>query len=565
MMKFCRKTDLNDQESLASYLYRISRENYYPSISFIAQDLDMTVPRLNNNLFSAKQLEIISQRTRKPIELLQHFSADYFIQRLGTEITGKFLLKNRVKYCISCFQENCYHKLSWTCLPLNICTRHNLVLIEKCLHCHSYISLTSLMTNVCARCGEKYTSGVFKGDSLDNYSTQIQLILHNCLFSEDNVSTPFTCSVNDFFCLMSSTYYILEGMNSYLGDGERIRGFHNKNEGNRNGASQMHAFNNAFWVYQDFPRNFFKVLNDFIATKKPPIMYEQKGQFEKIFQIESFAEITEAYKSFWVDKIDQGVIRRDFSIFKKDPETLKQRKFISKDEIRTTVGMSYEKLEQLSAHDELHMKVESKGKKARYLVEKSSFESVLEEKKYLITKREASLMLGIQRDSIPKLISAGLLKTYRKNTSHFEQLSHDEVKKLMDDCRGRVVKGEINGLKMHEALITYSVNGLSIVRIIQFTKQGILHPKSRIENGTLADNVYQVFELERCVNMIRKEQSELNGYYLSDVLRILKIGEKKAWSMINQGKLVPERIITLKDGRHRYLFDREQIEQLKMG
>lgn len=62
----------------------------------------------------------------------------------------------------------------------------------------------------------------------------------------------------------------------------------------------------------------------------------------------------------------------------------------------------------------------------------------------------------------------------------------------------------MNGLKMHEALIKYSVNGLSIVRILEFTKSKKLKPSTQSKCGTLADNVYNVDELERCINLIKR-------------------------------------------------------------
>lgn len=273
--------------------------------------------------------------------------------------------------------------------------------------------------------------------------------------------------------------------------------------------------------------------------------------------------VADAYQRFWIDKIDQGIVRRDFSVFKKNPELLDKREFVRKDEIRTTNGTSYEKLTKLNELNEINMFTSKKGNRKQYYVEKNSYISTLEESRYLITKKEAALMIGIQKDSIPKLIAAGLLNTFHKKSCRYELLSHDEVKRLIESCRGSFVSTcEVQGIGLHKALITYSVNGLSIVKIIQFTQEGILKPVTDSLNGTLAENYYEEEELLRCVEMIRNEQQNVEGYYLQDVIALLKIGEKKAHRWMRDGVIVPEKIITLKDGRRRYLFNKEMIDDL---
>ncbi|NEW08618.1 hypothetical protein GK047_21720 [Paenibacillus sp. SYP-B3998] len=250
-------------------------------------------------------------------------------------------------------------------------------------------------------------------------------------------------------------------------------------------------------------------------------------------------------------------------MFKKNPELLEQRDYLRKDEIRTTNGMSYAKMTQLSELNEIDMVISQKGNKTKYLVNKRSYNDALDSMKYLITKKEAALMLGIQKDSVPKLIAAGLLKTYRKSSSRFELLSHTEVKQLMDECRGKVVDTrDIKGLRLHDALITYSVNGLSIAKINHFTREGLLNPLTDNENGNFTQNYYIEDELTKCIEIIKKEKQLAVGYFLKDVMAILKISEKKAWKWIEAGILVPDQVVILKDGRNRYLFAKSTIDSL---
>lgn len=563
MSKLCYITQLEEEETLSSYLHRLSAINNYHSISIIASIINSSISDVNNNIFTDTQITAISKLTGICSEKLKLHSAYYYEKLLGEELARKLVLKNRVKYCPMCIREKWIHKLSWDLLQLNICTKHNLILIEECVGCYSLISLTSLMAGICEKCGFILSHVNFPNSVLLESIKKPQFHIFHQLFGLDDKGFLLNLSIHDFFVLANFSYYLLEGLQSYLGDGGVIFCFHNKKHGSRSSVNQAHAFNNVYWMYEEFPRNFYHVLNHFIMQKKPSIMYEQKGHFERISEIDSLREVSDAYQKFWLDKINQGLIRKDFSVFKKDPGLLDQRNYLRKDEIRTTVGMSYEKLAQLSNLKEINLITSQSGEKTKYLVDMSSYQNALEENKYLITKKEAALMLGIQKDSVPRLIAAGILRTYRKASSRYELISHSEVESLMDLCRGKLTAlGEIDGLKLHDALITYSVNGLSIVKIIQYTRQGLLNPINETSSGPLSQNIYLVHELENCIDLMKREQQVEQGYYLKDVIALLKIGEKKAWRWIDEGILVPDRVITLRNGRERYLFNKQRVDAL---
>ncbi|WP_284640767.1 TniQ family protein [Paenibacillus silviterrae] len=555
------RPDIRAHESLASFVHRISIANHYPSVSTIATALNIKMNRLNNNEFSPHQLLLLQGMTGLPFETLQDHTCYRLEQMLGINHFAKFIMKNRVKYCPYCFQEDRIHKYTWSCYPLNICVKHQMFLLEECSSCKGKILLRNLLSEKC-QCGYLYKDAhpiAIENDVI----LKSQTFLYESCFNSD-YSQPFlSLSFRDTLDIFSASYHLLEGMNSYLGDELMIKAFSKQKDDNRSSKTQAHAFSNAFWMYMDFPNNFYKVLDDFRALKHPPTMYEQKKQFEKVLEFESLSEIISAYHKFWLEKIDQGIVRKDFSVFKKQPELLKRRKYLRKDKIRTAVGMSYGTITELNKQNEVTMQILDGGSHSKYLVDKNSFESVLHETQHLITKQEAALILGIQKDSIPKLISAGILKTYRKPTHRFEALSITEVKNLMKECRGRFVKGKVKGIGFHEALLKYSVCGMSIVRIINFTKAGMLRPRTNVVDGTLANNNYSERELEECVAIIRKEQIDSHGYYLSDVLKVLRIGEKRAWKLIESGELKPIQIVTLKDGRKRYLFNKDEIENLR--
>lgn len=303
---------LEDEESLASYLHRVSVINNYNSISIIASEINTSNSKINNNTFTSSQLTIISNLTGICTDKVQLHSGYHFERSIGKKLINKLVIKNRVKYCPICIAEQRIHKLSWNVLHLNICTNHNVFLIEKCVQCDSLISLPGFMVGICDKCGFICSHANLRNSVFQDSIIKPQKYLYHQLFNEGETRSPFNLTFHDFIVLANFSYYLLEGLQSYLGDRLIISCFHNKKKGIRNSFNQSHAFNNLYWMYQEFPHNFYRVLNDFIKMKKPSIMYEQKGQYERISEIDSLCEVSDAYQKFWLDKINLGLIRRDF-------------------------------------------------------------------------------------------------------------------------------------------------------------------------------------------------------------------------------------------------------------
>ena len=566
MKKLRVRPSIWSKESVASYLYRLASVNHYSTVSYFATMLSTTVPKMNNNTFNEKQLSMISYISDNCRTELLHSTYSKLDNYLGPKLLSKILLKNKVKFCPHCIKDALYHHHAWGLLPLNICVDHNIELVDCCQCCGKTIPLNSFMNGFCSQCGFSFvsTNGVIVDRS--DYLFVSQLDLSQAFYYNNKRILPLGLSLKDFLLVSFHTFHLLDGMRSYITNkNETIQIFHNKSNGYRNSSAMMVALGNVYWMLQDFPNHFFRLLSDFHGHeyKKNQNLYGKKEQFERIFGLINHPTLKEAYEQFWLDKLDRGIVRKDFSIFKKVPTLLEQRKFISKDEIRTDIGMSYEMVEQLSENSKLLMVTSQKGKLSRYMIEKDSLTSVLDQKNMFISKKEAALVLGIQRDSVPKLINAGFLKTHKSTSNSVEKLELMEVQDLVIRCRGEIVK-DIIGISFHEALIKYSVNGLKIIDLIQFTLEGQLKPTTANASGSLADNYFNIYEIEKCLQTIKNNKINEQGYFMSDVMRILRVGEKTLKLMSEQKILVPIQVITDRNGRKRYLYNRSDVQALAM-
>lgn len=131
----------------------------------------------------------------------------------------------------------------------------------------------------------------------------------------------------------------------------------------------------------------------------------------------------------------------------------------------------------------------------------------------------------------------------------------------MKRCRGEQGVQTDDDLSFHQALIKFSVNGLTIVKLIMFTMEGRLSPRTSSLEGKLSDVFFNEQQLWECVSDLRKEKQHSDGYYLKDVMLLLHVGENTMNRLMSEGIFVPERILLLRDGRKHYLFNKSFIDR----
>ncbi|TNJ63776.1 hypothetical protein FE784_23950 [Paenibacillus hemerocallicola] len=552
-------------ESLSSYLYRFSLRNHYPSVFYIAHLLDISENYINNNEFDIEDLSVISTLTEQTTEQLAMMAGLNIKHQMGITFLKKLIMKRRVKYCMECIKPVPFLKFEWTLHPLDTCIDHRLKLIEFCPGCNRAILLKDLILCRCSSCDfnfQKIASPVRVEPSSVYYFSQLEVQQRFKGIPSEHFFPGFT--LHSYLSLAYHSFYLLEGLNSFIDEKERIiQFFYNKCSAKQTSDNMANAWANFYWMYHEFPLNFYRVLDAFHIQKKNQIKYFLLKRFEGLFSDEAFHFIRDAYNEFWIKKVDEGSIRKDFAVFKNNPTLLEKRNYIRKDEIRNSIGMSYEFIEKLNDEQKINLVIKENGSLKGYLIGKESLNDALILKGTLISRKEAAFILGIERGSIQRLINAGVLKTYKLTSTSTAKLDREEVITLLDSCRGTVVKNITEGyISFHHALIKFSVCHLTVDRIIEYTQKGMLHPVRVSAGNNFIDNYYLIDELNNCNVEIKAAFQEAVGYYMSDVMRILHIGEKKMRRYIEEGKIVPQRIVSLSDGRKHYLFDKDEIDVL---
>ncbi|WP_068773772.1 TniQ family protein [Paenibacillus sp. FJAT-26967] len=554
------RPEVIEGESLASFTHRLAKANVYPSGSNLAKILRCDAPRISKNDFDDKMVEKLSQISGCAAEKLKAMSAEVFQSVLGETFYQQMIQRRRVKYCPACITEGVHrHCRIWLLYPLTVCTEHMVLLIDKCDACGAYISMDNYMRGKCSRCGHSYLASPYKRIEPESIVYLSQKDLTDRISGRRESLIFPELSLQQYLSLAYHSFYLLDGMTSFThNELIPIRGFLRNKNGQQSVENATTAFANVHWMYSNFPTHYYQVLQAFFRQKYRT-KYEKKAFYENVFSDRAFLPIQKAYDDYWLEQWHEGKIRSDFSVFKSNQALLTKRVFLSREEIKDKFGFG--KVEKLADSNMIQTKILKQGSRKRYFVEKNSLEKAVQRRGQFITRKQAASLLGIGRDAVPSILQAGLLHEHKTPFSEDTLLVKNEVAELMKRCRGRKGEKTDDDLSFHQALIKFSVNGLTIVKLIMFIMEGRLSPRTSSPEEKLSDLFFNEQQLWECVSDLRREKQHSDGYYMKDVMLLLHVGESTMNRLMVEGIFVPERILLLRDGRKQYLFNMSYIDR----
>ncbi|WNS46107.1 TniQ family protein [Paenibacillus sp. MMS20-IR301] len=550
-------------ESLSSYLQRLLRANGHFNVSIMADDLSISVADINNNDFTMDAIKLVADITGFDIQELVSMSSHGFKTSMGANAYEKIAFRNKAKYCPICIQQDHYYKSIWTLYPVAVCLEHETLLIEECQFCFRDLSMNTFMDGYCLHCGFEYKYAALQLVNRDSLLFQAQLELQR-LIEEGECSLFGNLSLANYLQLSSRSMFIIEGLTRHTDYKKPVVGFYNKEGRDKTTENSAHAYASVHFMYEAFPNHFIQVLDAF-QKKDPSIKYMQKPEFEKLLWRPEFKVIKKAYQTYWVNQADSGNVRADFSVFKEEPSLLGKRTHLSREEVKNKYGLTYEKINSLNRYGALQTKIIPKQKINRYRIEKKILEATVKQMKCFVTRSEAAKMLGFQRDTVSKLISAGILRLSRSPDGS-NKLLRDEVNNLISRCRNKMVPFKSpTMISFDKAFEKYNHCGLSFALLIEFTLKNDLKTMSYGNTGTLKDVYYDENDLILRMKQIKKENQTKNGYFMTDLQEIFRVGEKTIWTMATHHILTPDKVITLKDGRKQYVYDKEKVDVFKQN
>lgn len=178
----------------------------------------------------------------------------------------------------------------------------------------------------------------------------------------------------------------------------------------------------------------------------------------------------------------------------------------------------------------------------------------------MISKKEVGLIIGVTPDSVQKIVNAGYITPIKVADSPRVLFQIEEAKKLMQDCLGEYTE-EINPsmVRFHNVLSKYAKYAFTILEIIAFTYSGHLKPYRLSDSQTLAENYYDEVQLKMCLDIMKQRRQQEKGLFFNDVMKVLKIGERRLWRILREQHIEADFTLVMKDGRKRYYFKEETV------
>lgn len=266
---------IKEEESLLGYIERLALLNHYNNSLGIFNLLKSSNRDLQNNLFQIKDTVILEELTDESSDLL--FSRSFVKINITKKIYGKYILKNKIKYCAQCVKENRIHKFIWGFHPICACLQHLSILRDCCPECSRGLTLNELLQmGICRNCGfQLLSTKVSENDfELSDEYIHSQILIDKSLLEGAPVFKEIGLNeVAQFFSLAEISFHILEGMQSFIDEIPLlISSFSNKRNGNFDNQKSLISWGNYVWMYEDFPTNYYRVLNEFLKKIKKQYM-----------------------------------------------------------------------------------------------------------------------------------------------------------------------------------------------------------------------------------------------------------------------------------------------------
>ncbi|MDF1511050.1 TniQ family protein [Robertmurraya sp. DFI.2.37] len=283
-------TEPHPGESLYSLLLRTAKSNFMDNPNWILQNFkDFStlelIPNEINWLSDAnlkKMSEFLSISYQKAKELSFHSTLSQHQLAINSIEKNPWFLYSRTKCCPLCLQESTYHKKNWSSSHSLICTKHGIFLIDACPDCNTSFKIQSIVENKCKRCNLSIDSVISKQIAQSSTLIKYQRIVDG-LFTPSNFiyDHPYINNISSFIKVLEfianwavrilpSEKLDLKVL-SFTYDGNAKERNSLKNAKHIEQAICIYGF--AFMVLENWPLNFYKMLNDAENSKKKDFFY----------------------------------------------------------------------------------------------------------------------------------------------------------------------------------------------------------------------------------------------------------------------------------------------------
>lgn len=155
--KFLKHSSPFEYESLYSYIIRLAEENSTP-LEWILDELHLRSSVFPNNLYYLDNniIRNISYISSQEENIIRKMTISGFFSeqsnKIGSDFNYIISTNNTSKFCPLCLKEHKYQRIYWQFPMLEVCLKHNTVLLSQCPTCKATITSQMIMDGRCS-CG----------------------------------------------------------------------------------------------------------------------------------------------------------------------------------------------------------------------------------------------------------------------------------------------------------------------------------------------------------------------------------------------------------------------------
>ncbi|NHM32436.1 TniQ family protein [Neobacillus terrae] len=176
-------------ESLCSLLYRTAKENFMDQLNWIFINFkdfsgENVIPNEVNWLTGIK-LKAIANFLGISMNEAESLTYHPVLEHLGLEVKSveknPWFLYSRIKCCPLCLQETVYHRKRWACSYTLICSKHKVLLMDRCPFCNCLFDMLSIIKNQCKGCNSNISDYIPTRVDADSILVDFQLTIDHLL------------------------------------------------------------------------------------------------------------------------------------------------------------------------------------------------------------------------------------------------------------------------------------------------------------------------------------------------------------------------------------------------
>jgi hypothetical protein len=397
-------------ESINGYIQRIAYDNGYDNANWL-YSLKGIYRSLKTSTSQEKDLAQLAKFLNVEYKCLYNLTfLDHFSEN---EMIIKYLFRQGItthsKYCPKCFKDQGYHNKYWDLSFNFFCYKHHLLLIDFCPNCNKAIS-SNLQNMYTCLCGfPLHQLPLVKAPIEYSFIGKlIEDIFRGKLSSNESILT--TLSPRDFSNLI---LFIIQQL--YFEKYKKISKI--STEFNK-GEEYISIVNDAFQIFQSWPNRFYEFLYRFGKNKKRKDRITGVTTYFGRFYIQLYKEfnkptfdfIRKEFENYLMNNFNKVYFNRINNFETNNSAT----KYISGKEASTLLKVNQDAIPKLINQKKLKGHIETVGKQLFISVEYESLLKLKKHKETYINLPEAVSMLGINRFAIIKLYEGGILKGYEE-------------------------------------------------------------------------------------------------------------------------------------------------------